>query len=786
MFKRNFLLLLFVCSFIQVIFAQYQETAVRFANSEMKRFPEAWQLDHGSKFVWGYAQGVGCCAMLKVWHNTGDQKYYDYVYKWADYMVQPNGAILNYKISDYNIDFINSGKILFDVYAQSGNKKYRMAMDTLLSQLDKHPQTSDSVFWHKKIYPHQIWLDGIYMAGPYIAQYGKEYNRPDLVDKAMHELVVTYKHTLDAKTGLLYHAYDEKREQLWANKETGHSPNFWGRAMGWYFMALVDIMDFVPANHPQRTEVINIMEHLANVIPVYQDKTGLWYQVLDQGGREGNYLEASVSTMFMYSIAKAVNKGYINRKHLDTAKKAYDGLMKNLIKVEPDGTLTLTKCCAVGGLGGNPYRDGSYEYYINEKIRDNDSKATGPFIMGCLELEAADAIAFPTAEGFGKYASGGRGGEVYVVTNLNDSGAGSFRDAVSKPNRTVVFSIGGVIKLEDKVKAESNITIAGQTAPGDGITIYGHGISFSDNTIVRYIRLHGSIGMARGSCVLVADNLKNAIFDHVSVQWGRWDNLHVKNTKYITFQHCIFGEAIDPQRFGALLERPDSISIHHCLWIDNQSRNPKAKAGIQFYNNVIYNWGGSAFVGGHSSADHYQDVVNNYFIAGPNSSDNFLSMFSPTDHVYHKGNYADMNKDGVLNGRLVTDDDVIKTTATLMPAPNHGNEYLALATDAATAYKIVLEQVGYNLKRDEVDMRLINQLKSLGKEGKIIREESEVGGQPEVKSGTPLKDSDNDGMLDEWERKNGLNPNNASDAGFYTLDKKYTNIEMYINGLVNK
>jgi len=190
---------------------------------------------------------------------------------------------------------------------------------------------------------------------------------------------------------------------------------------------------------------------------------------------------------------------------------------------------------------------------------------------------SAQQLAFPGAQGFGKYASGGRGGAIYHVTNLNDSGAGSFRDAVSAPNRTVVFDVGGVIKINSRIQVSSDITIAGQTAPGEGIAIYGHGLSFSrqKNVIVRYLRLRGSIGMARGSCTLTADDAENMIFDHVSVQWGRWDNLHIQNSKNITLQYCIIGEAIDPQRFGALLERPEKLTIHHSLWIDNQSRLPK-------------------------------------------------------------------------------------------------------------------------------------------------------------------------------------------------------------------
>lgn len=365
---------------------KYKDYAIRFADSEMHRFPEAWQLDHGKRYFWGYAQGLGTLAMLKMWRATDDEKYFKYVHDWADYMVKDDGSIHKYDLESYNIDFINSGKILFDLYRTTGEEKYRLAMDVHLKQLEEHPKTSDGVYWHKLIYPHQIWLDGIYMAGPFMAQFGKEFNRPELIDLAMHEVVTTAKHTFSQETGLYYHAYDESREQLWADKETGQSPNFWGRAMGWYFMAMVDILDFVPENHPQRNEVISIIKNFTDAILKYQDETGLWYQVIDQGGREQNYLEASVSSMFMYSIAKSVNQGYLTDEYKDVAIKIFDGITTVLIEEEDEGVLSLTQCCAVSGLGGNPYRDGSYEYYVNERIRNNDSKATGPFIMGCLEL----------------------------------------------------------------------------------------------------------------------------------------------------------------------------------------------------------------------------------------------------------------------------------------------------------------------------------------------------------------------------------------------------------------
>ena len=378
----------FVC-LIGVLFltnTYAQTTGILFAESEMKRCPEAWQLDYGKRLYFGYSQGVGCLAMLKVWKATGDRKYLDYVTTWADSLINDKGEIYEYHVETYNIDYVNSGKVLFDVYKETGNKKYKLAMDKLVKQMGMHPRTLEGGFWHKLTYQHQIWLDGLYMAAPFLAQYGATFDQPQWVNDAINQFLICAKHTYDAKTGLYYHAWDESKTQRWANKKTGQSPNFWGRSMGWWFMALVDALDYIPQNHPDRAKLIKIVQGLAKTLPKYQDKTGLWYQVLDKGGKAGNYLEASVSSMFMYSFAKAVNKGYIDATYKSVAEKAYNGLMKNLIVKNSDGTLTLTQCCAVAGLGGKPYRDGSYEYYIHEKIRDNDAKATGPFIMGCLEL----------------------------------------------------------------------------------------------------------------------------------------------------------------------------------------------------------------------------------------------------------------------------------------------------------------------------------------------------------------------------------------------------------------
>lgn len=357
-----------------------------FADSEIRRFPEAWQLDHGKRLYFGYAQGVGCCAMLQVWKKTGDRRYFDYVEAWADSLVDDKGEIHLYKKETYNLDYINSGKVLFDLYNETKKEKYKLAIENLIDQLKKQPRTTDGGFWHKKIYPNQMWLDGLYMASPFMARYGAEFNRPEWIDEAVKQFTLCHQHTYDTKTGLYYHAWNEDRSQRWADPETGHSPNFWGRSIGWWFMALVDALEYIPQEHSGYADMIKWTKELAETLSKYQDKNGLWYQVIDQPSRTGNFPEASVTTQCMYAYMKAVNKGYIDSQYRAIAEKAFKGLCDKLLISNSDGTLTLTKCCQVGGLGGKPYRDGSFEYYIGEKMRDNDAKATGPFIMGCIEL----------------------------------------------------------------------------------------------------------------------------------------------------------------------------------------------------------------------------------------------------------------------------------------------------------------------------------------------------------------------------------------------------------------
>jgi unsaturated rhamnogalacturonyl hydrolase len=362
--------------------------AIRMADSEIKQFPDPWTVDFNPKPVWNYTQGLIAQSMMQLWTMTHQKAYYNYAERYALHFIGTTGAIMGYKPEEFNIDAVNSGKFLFGLYESTNDKRYLKAIQVLRDQLKSQPRTKEGGFWHKLRYPNQMWLDGLYMGAPFYAQYAQVFKEPALFDDVVKQFVIVHQHTYDSKTGLNYHGWDESKEQKWADPVTGCSPNFWSRAEGWYAMALVDVLDFIPKNHAGRSKLIEILKQVAAGIKKYQDPaTGLWYQVLDQGNREGNYLEATGSSMFVYALLKASSKGYIDKEYRETAVKGYQGIVKNLIKENNDGTISLTKCCAVAGLGGNPYRSGTYDYYIHETIRDNDPKGVGPFIMASIQYK---------------------------------------------------------------------------------------------------------------------------------------------------------------------------------------------------------------------------------------------------------------------------------------------------------------------------------------------------------------------------------------------------------------
>jgi rhamnogalacturonyl hydrolase YesR/pectin methylesterase-like acyl-CoA thioesterase len=361
--------------------------SVRMAESEMVRNPESWQVDFQPSLKWDYCHGLELGAMMDVYDRYGDFKFYEYALAYADTMVNEDGTIKKYKLTDYSLDRINSGKMLFRIYEQTKNDKYKKALDLLRSQFDGQPRNADGGFWHKKVYPNQMWLDGLYMGTPFLAEYAYRNNEPQAYQEVINQIKIVARHTYDPANGLFRHACDVSKREKWADKETGQSQHCWGRALGWYMMAIVDDLDFIPQHEPGRDTVLVILNHIAETLKKYQSPEGLWYQVMDKSGEPGNYLESSCSAMFVYSLFKAVRKGYIPSSYFVVARKGYEGILNEFIKVDDNGLVSITKACAVAGLGGKNYRMGDYDYYIHEQIRDNDPKAVGPFILASLEWE---------------------------------------------------------------------------------------------------------------------------------------------------------------------------------------------------------------------------------------------------------------------------------------------------------------------------------------------------------------------------------------------------------------
>ncbi len=349
------------------------------AHSIMERHPEVYG-------EWDYVTGTVLRAFQELYLVTGDQNYFDYVRQTVDAVVDENGHISDYRLSDYNIDEIKEGSVLLFLYRHTGQEKYRMAAGRLRQQMEEHPRTSEGGFWHKLRYPHQIWLDGLYMASPFLAEYGILFDEPELFDDVVNQIVLADNYTYDTLKGIYYHGWDESRSQDWADPVTGRSPSFWGRAMGWYAMAIVDVLDFLPHQHPGRSKVLEIFQRFTDGILPYQDSTGVWWQVMDQPGREGNYLESSVSSMFTYAMLKAIRLGYIDTTCHSSFSRAYKGILDHFITTNADGTINLTHTCKSAGLGYG--RDGSYDYYVYTAThRENDGKGLGPFILAALEME---------------------------------------------------------------------------------------------------------------------------------------------------------------------------------------------------------------------------------------------------------------------------------------------------------------------------------------------------------------------------------------------------------------
>lgn len=337
---------------------------------------------------WEYDDGVVLQGMAAIYDLTGEARYLRYIQALMDSFVLDDGqSIRGYSPDEYNIDHINNGKILLYLHEKTGEARYLRAAKLLMSQLQSHPRTQEGAFWHKQIYPYQVWLDGLYMGSPFYAHYAADYLGPDALDDVALQFRICFKHTLDMRTGLHYHAWDEKHTQFWCDPETGCSKHFWARAMGWFCAALVDVLDSFPATHPARPEIEAYFRACADTVLAVQDvNTNVWFQILDQNTRPGNYLEASASCLFVYALAKAVRTGLLPSSYWQRITQAYDGIITQFVEVYK-GLVNLNKCCQVAGLGNTDARDGSFAYYISEPIICNDRKGIGAFLQAAVEVE---------------------------------------------------------------------------------------------------------------------------------------------------------------------------------------------------------------------------------------------------------------------------------------------------------------------------------------------------------------------------------------------------------------
>jgi unsaturated rhamnogalacturonyl hydrolase len=354
--------------------------SVRMAESAMRRHPVV-------STRWDYTAGLVLLAIDRLARETGDARYAKYVQENMDRFIAPDGSIRTYDAREHNLDQINQGRLLFPLYARTHDDRYRKAALLLREQLREQPRTSEGGFWHKQIYPNQMWLDGLYMAEPFYAEFARTFGDTAAFSDVARQFLLAARHTRDARTGLFYHAWDAARQQPWADSSTGQSPNFWGRAVGWYLMAAVDVLDDLPATHPDRAALVAVLRDLADAVAKVQDPvTGLWYQVLDQPSRAGNYLEASASSMFVYALAKGVRLGVLDPRFRGVAERGFAGLVTHMVTRDADGMVSLQGICQVAGLGGKARRDGSFAYYVSEPVVANDHKGVGAFILASLEL----------------------------------------------------------------------------------------------------------------------------------------------------------------------------------------------------------------------------------------------------------------------------------------------------------------------------------------------------------------------------------------------------------------
>lgn len=368
------------------ILADNMKWSGRTALTILNKYPKAYQIDGTEKPKWDYKMGLILSGFEKLYQKTNDKKYFDYIKEYADEMIDADGNIKKYDIKEYNIDCANPGKLLFNLFDATKDNRYLKVIQQLRTQLETQPRTASGGFWHKQIYPNQMWIDGLYMAEPFYTQYTVKYENGKALDDIAKQFELVQNHLVDKKTGLVYQAWDESKEIGWANPETGTSPTIWGRGIGWYMMALVETLDYYPKNHPKQKELIVYLNRIAKSAVEHKSPSGLWYQVADKPELKGNYLESSASAMIIYSLAKGADKGYLASSYKKIAQKSFDAYLKEFVKKDDKGQIIISNVSSNVGLGGKPFRDGTNDYYINSKTKDNSSPALAAFLLSAIEL----------------------------------------------------------------------------------------------------------------------------------------------------------------------------------------------------------------------------------------------------------------------------------------------------------------------------------------------------------------------------------------------------------------
>ena len=364
----------------------YLQLGEEIARSEMSHHPQMWTCDGAQKPKWEYTPTLMARAFVELYTATNDTTNLNHAKRFADQFIGEDGSILTYKKSLYNMDRIQGGNFLILLNAIDPKPQYVTAIETLRDQLREQPRTTEGGFWHKQVYEHQMWLDGLFTGTTFYARYAAWKPEPEAWSDIARQFLVVDKHTVKAN-GLNHHGWDESHQMGWSDSITGCSPETWGRAEGWYVMALCDVLELMPQDQPERPALEGILRRVISALMAVQDPhTHLWYQVPDRAGEEGNYLESTCSAMYCYAMSKGARLGVLDASYKEEAKKVLAGLKTYKIELGEDGTWSLIDCCAVAGLGGNPYRDGTYDYYIHETIRKDDPKGVAPLILACIEL----------------------------------------------------------------------------------------------------------------------------------------------------------------------------------------------------------------------------------------------------------------------------------------------------------------------------------------------------------------------------------------------------------------